>query len=315
MAYKKYSGRFKSSNEERNVCYYIYEPEGKPVGIVQISHGVFEYLERYEHFISYLCENGFLVCGHDHLGHGMSIEKKEDYGHFANENGWKNLVKDTHSLTLLMKKKYGEDIPYYLLGHSMGSFIARLYTKYYGKELSGLLLVGTSGTNPLSLFGMAVAKTAKLLRGERHRSKMIHILAFAPGNIKFIKEFDSLSWIVSKKEVRDEVRGQERTTFLLTAAGYYDLFYMLYAISKKDWYESVPKTLPIALLSGAQDFVGNYAKGVMEVYLKLKNVLVKDVDLSIYPNMRHEILNEHGKEKVYEDIVNWIFAQEKKKKK
>ena len=156
---------YKSANGVSNVTYYILVPEGVEVrGIVQLSHGMCEYFSRYTAFAKYLCGLGFIVCGNDHIGHGASVSRTADLGFFAARDGWKYLVEDVKHLTDLMQRRY-PDLPYFLLGHSMGSLIARLYLLDYGEKLSGCILIGTVG--PISClrqhrtscgFGSALAR-------------------------------------------------------------------------------------------------------------------------------------------------------------
>lgn len=304
-------GTFASSNGENIIHYYIYHPSQstlsgqKPRAILQISHGMCEFLERYENFASYLNERGILVCGNDHLGHGDSVNSPADYGYFGAEDGWIHLVEDLHQLTVLMQERY-PGIPYFLLGHSMGSFVARTYLSWYGNQLSGALLVGTSGVNPMLPVSFPITKAVMMRKGKRYRSQWINDIAFGTYNAKFKPHRTEYDWLSRDEAQVDTYRADPRCTFIFTLQGFWDLFSLLKFISRKEWASTVPVDLPIALLSGAMDPVGQYGKGVKQVHDRLALAGVKDLIIHLYGGCRHEILNETNRETVYRDIASWI---------
>lgn len=305
MNYTKSSNTFKSSNHSTDVTYYIYEPLTTPKGILQISHGMCEYLERYEHFIDFLTGHGFIVCGNDHLGHGKSVSSKDKLGYFAPENGWTCLPDDLSILTKIMKDRY-PDLPYFLLGHSMGSFISRIYITRYADLLDGVIICGTAGTNPLTWAAKIITRLMKKIKGPFHRSNLVNHLMFGAYNSKFDNPKTTHDWITRDTAIVDTYLKDDYCNFIFTTSAFCDLVTLLDTVSKDSWYKAVPKKLPFYLLSGDMDPVGNWGKGTKEVETRLKKENLEDFSSKFYKDFRHELLNEIGKEEVYEDILIWL---------
>lgn len=314
MAYQKYSGTFKSSNGVNRIQYYIYEPESEIRGIIQISHGMCEYLEMYEELISFLCNYGFLVCGNDHLGHGSSISSSQEYGYFAKENGWVYLVKDLKKMNLYIKKEY-PGVPCYLLGHSMGSFIARMYTEAYGDTLDGAIYLGTSGKVHGLIGALGILKVYRKVRDDFYRSGMINSIAFGTYNNHYREEEDNFSWLCHNKDFRGSYVTDERNSFVFTLAGFSDLVSLLYSVSKRKWFKKIPKELPYLLMGGTEDPVGQYGKGVRQVCKRMKKAGCTNVTMQLYVGDRHVLIQEDDKDQVLRDLMNWIREQERKKEK
>lgn len=308
MAYCKSTGTFRSSNGKDRIRYYIYKPEGEIRAILQISHGMCEYMELYEEAIDYFSNHGILVCGHDHLGHGASVISAEEFGYFAEEDGWIYLVKDLKKLNRYIRKEY-PNLPCYLLGHSMGSFIARLYTAQYGKSIDGAIYMGTSGTVSISGIGVALLKMYRRLRDSHYRSTTINSIIFGAYNNRFLKENDTYSWLCQNEDFRRRYITDERNSFILTLAGFEDLVTMLHYISMTKYYEKMPQDIPYLLLSGTEDPVGNYGKGVKEVYEKLAMAGCLKLTMKLYEGQRHVLFQESVKEEVMEEIFQWIEKQ------
>ena len=296
---------FLSSDGRSNIHAYKIEPKEEPCAILQIVHGMSEYFTRYEGFADYLSESGILVVGHDHIGHGKSAEP-ENYGYFGAKGGWKFWVEDTHTLRRIMQDKY-PDLPYVILGHSMGSFILRAYLTKYGEGLSGAIITGTSGQNRLNGFGLAVVKALRKIFGGRYRSQLVHNLAFGANNKKIPSPKNIYEWLSSDAKISAKYAEDPMCNFIFTLAGFADLFGILAFVSRKDWAGKVPKEIPILLASGLLDPVGKYGEGPFEVYEKLKETGHDDVALLLYEDMRHEILNEKGKAAVYGDMRDFIL--------
>ncbi len=301
----KTTGEFKSSDGIHQIRYYVYAPAEPPRAILQISHGMCEYIERYEEFADALCRHGFLVCGNDHLGHGPMAKESGDLGYFGPKDGWKLLPEDLHLLTLRMKKQY-PGLPYFLLGHSMGSFVARRYLSRYGDELNAAVIMGTSGGNPFAGVGILLAKAVIRMRGEKYVSRMLADISMGGYNKRFSEENDKNSWLSREVSIRNKYAGDELCSFTFTASGYRDLFSLLRSVSGRDWAETVPKDLPVLLTSGGMDPVGDFGQGVTRVYHRLKEAGVRDVELKLYPESRHEVLNETDREQVYEDVRAYL---------
>ena len=303
---------FKSSDKSSTIQYYIWRPEAeeyreKPVAILQIIHGMSEYVGRYSAFASWLAEQGILVAGDDHIGHGTSADPK-DYGYFGHTDGWKHLVDDEERLRTILRKDY-PDTPYVILGHSMGSFILRAWLAMYAKaaDVDGVIIMGTCGSNKSLGAGAALTTLLTGLKGEKKTSKFITGLAMGPYAKPFLEEKSPVAWLSRDKAVYEAYEQDPMAGFDFTLGGYLDLFALIRYITADDWYEKVPKNLTMLLTSGSCDPVGDMGKGVAETYDKLKAAGCTDVSLLLYEDMRHEILNEIGKERVWEDMRDFIL--------
>lgn len=308
MSVHKTIETYPSVDGKHSIRCYLYEPEDPPKAILQITHGMCEYLERYEAFAEYLCGRGFAVCGSDHLGHGPLALEAGELGYFAPKDGWKLLPQDVHQLTVRMKKRY-PNLPYFLLGHSMGSFVARCYLELYGKELDGAVIMGTSGGNPFAGVGVRLAEREIRRHGAFYRSSLLNNLSMGSNNNRFRAEQDPNSWLTRDEEIRRAYGKDPLCSFIFTAAGFRDLFSLLRHVSRPEWARNVPKGLPVLLTSGGEDPIGGYGKGVRKVYERLKEAGVADVTLKLYEGGRHEILNEINREEVYRDLGDYLESK------
>lgn len=298
---------YSSSSELSDIFAEAYFPSDniKKRGVIQIAHGMAEHHERYEDFIEFLNNNGFVVYINDHLGHGKSVTSNNELGYFGKEAGYKYLIKDMKKLSKIAKEE-NPDLPFILFGHSMGSMLARLYTENYGNLLDGVIYCGTTGPNSAAGIGIALTKTISKLKGDHYRSELINKLAFGTYNSKFKPQRTSFDWLTTDNDIVDKYLADPYCGFLFTANGYRDLMTLISVISRPDWYTSVPLNLPIYIISGTDDPVGAYGKGVKTVYDGLYDSKHDNVSMTLYDGMRHEILNEAEKEKVYNDILKWI---------
>ena len=279
--------------------------ESAVVGVLEIVHGMAEHTDRYLEAAGYLCDRGFAVYMHEHAGHGRSVAKDEDLGYFGEKDGNERLVDDVKSVAQLAKSKHpGKKLVVW--GHSMGSFIARRFAAKYPGVADGFIFCGTSGANPAAALGALIADTIGKVKGGHYRSPFINNLAFGSYNKKF-NGSTGFEWLsVNEENVRKYV-ADDKCGYLFTAYGYRDLFRLLGSVSGKDWYEAVPKNLPIYLIAGSMDPVGNYGKGVTEVRDKLVQSGHTDVTMKLYDGLRHEIHNEDCRFDVYADIA--AFAE------
>ena len=302
---KKEEFRFRSTNNAVDIRAMRYIPEGEIKAILQIAHGMVEFIDRYERFAEYLCSKGFLVTGNDHIGHGGSVNSEDDWGYLG-DDGNRHILDDMHELTKLTKKEY-PDLPYFLLGHSMGSFYARQYLGEYGDELRGAIIMGT-GFEPLYKVkaGMMVCKLLSVFKGWQHRSNFVNNMAFGAYNDKFKPARTRADWLSKDEKIVDWYVNEPRCSFVFTLNGYYQMFSGIARLHDKDLLNSVPKDLPILFVSGEDDPVGSFGKEVENSVKSLKDVGVKNIEMKLYPNDRHEILNETDKEIVYVDLYNWL---------
>ena len=287
-----------------------WKPEqGEVLGILQIFHGMVEFVERYEEFANFLAGKGFVVVGNDHLGHGASIVSKEDFGFFEEKNGNQIVLADVQRMKQLTEESY-PGVPYYILGHSMGSFLLRQYLCMHGEELDGAIIMGT-GTQPLAVLklGKGLCSLIASVKGWRHRSRLIDKMAFGSYNKRFEPARTRVDWLTKEEAVVDRYLADERCTFLFTVNGYYNLFSSIEQASLDRNLRKMPKDLPVLFVAGKEDPVGNFGKGVEQVRKRFKSVGMTDMTWMIYENDRHEILNETDKETVYKDLYAWLYVR------
>jgi alpha-beta hydrolase superfamily lysophospholipase len=281
----------------------IFIPTGEIKGLFHIVHGMTEYIDRYDHLLAFLAENGYVAFGFDNLGHGKTAKDEKELGFIAHKNGWKYLVHDCFAFSNAVKQLY-PDKDIILMGHSMGSFIARLTAEYKPQFYKKLIICGTSGANPLSKIGLAFAKFKRLINGEKHISKTILNLAFGAYNKRFSGE-TQYEWLTKDREIINKYISDPFCTFKFTISAMIDLMTLLDACNNKKWYSGINKTMPILLISGEEDPVGNYGKGVTEVYNKLTEAGA-NTTLKLYKNCRHEIHNDSCKDEMFNDILAFL---------
>ena len=294
-----------STNGTNKLHLIIWEPAVSPIGILQISHGMIEYIDRYDAFAKYLNEHGFIVVGNDHLAHGQTVKCEDELGYFSADDPSSAVVNDLHQVTLYMKKHY-PDLPYFLMGHSMGSFMARRYLMTYGNTLDGAIIMGTGTHNKAALCtGHAIVNLVSKFKSDTHRSKLLEKLCFGTYNLHTQKR-TSKDWLSRDNAVVDTYLQDPLCRFKFTVNGYRTLFDTLFYIGEPENINRIPTALPIFMVAGDADPVGAYGKGVKSVYKSYKKHGVKDLSLKLYKDARHEILNEIDRELVYADIYNWL---------
>ena len=283
-------------------------PEGEVRAIVQLSHGMVEFIDRYKPLAEDLAGRGILVTGHDHLGHGGSIRTKDDYGYFAQPDGNRAVLDDLHAMTTLTKQLY-PGVPYFLLGHSMGSFYARQYLCEYGAELDGAILMGT-GYQPKALVTLArtVCRVLAVFFGWQHRSALVRDLSFLGYN-KGLEGRTPHDWLNRDPAEVDKYRADERCMFTFTLNAYYSMFTGILRLYDPDFLNRMPKDLPLLFLAGDADPVGEQSKGVQRAIDSLKAVGVQNITQKFYPGARHELLMELNRQEVFADIGNWLDQQ------
>lgn len=306
MNYNFHEHRFPSSDGKNTIYAEIYTPKNvTPRAIVQLAHGMIDYTARYTELANFLCSRGIIFAGNHHLGHGKSVATHDDFGYFADKDGYKYVIEDLNLFNKHLHKTY-PTLPVILLGHSMGSFIARLYAVEYPSTISGLIIHGTGGPNPLVGAGKLLAGIIKTFYGTRHRSKLIENMAFGAYNKKFPKEEGHNAWLtrdVERVACRDT---DEFTSFKFTVSAYGDLFNLLAGSNAKSWFKAFPKSLPTFIMSGDMDPVGNYGKGPRYVYKQLLINGADNVAIRMYEGARHELFNEFNSDEVFFDILEWI---------
>jgi len=294
---------FPSHTNECDIFARIYYPEGTPKGILQLAHGMAEHIDRYDEFAKILCAQGYIFAANDHAGHGRSLKDEAHKGYFAAEDGWTAVVEDLREFRGILKAEYPE-LPYILMGHSMGSFLARTYAARYPDEMDALIISGTSGKNPVLGIAKWLAAREIKKRGAMTPSLLLNKLAFGSYNKQFKPERTGFEWLTTVESIVDAYVADPLCGFPFTAAGFRDLFNGLGEVSESAWAGKVPN-VPILVFSGDCDPVGANGKGVREV----ADALITsghDVKLKLYPGCRHEMLNEACKEEVFGDILNFL---------
>ena len=277
-----------------------------PKAVVQIVHGMAEYIDRYDDLAEYLVGRGFVVCAEDHIGHGKSVLDSAEYGHMPAHGGKDILIGDVHTLYRMVHELF-PDVPYVLYGHSMGSFITRAYLARYGDELAAAVLSGTGNVPaPLSKFGRTLARTLAAMRRETHRSALIDNMGAGAYGKKIENARTDLDWLSTDDAVVDAYIADDLCGFMFTVGGYATLLDLTAEVVTPQCAARVPKTLPVLFVAGDGDPVGGMGKGVKEAAQLLRDAGVRRVDAIVYPGMRHEIHNEIGHERVYDDVASWI---------
>ena len=303
------SFHFLSADGKTQINAARWVPEGEPRYIVQLVHGMVEFIDRYSDFAEYLASHGILVVGHDHLGHGDSVTSKDEWGYMGDQNPSGILLEDMHALRVMTQKEH-PSLPYFILGHSMGSYLLRKYLAFHGKGLAGAIVMGTGDVAPaVAGFGGGLCALIGKTRGWHHRSQTLAKLAMGGGAYK---QFDSTgkeperSWLTRDTEIVKRYYAEPRCTFTFTASGYKALMDAVAFDGKPANIAKIPADLPILLISGDRDPVGDLGEGVRRVDARMRGAGLKDVTLKLWPDCRHEVLNELNRQEVYAYILDWL---------
>lgn len=295
-----------SSRDKHQIYTYKWEQAEDPKAIIQIIHGAAEYANRYDTFAKVLVSRGFTVYSHDHRGHGKSVKDNEQFGYFGERDGFRNLVEDTYEVTKHIKSQH-PDKKLFVLGHSMGSFIARYFTILYSEKIDGLLVVGTGNNSAASLnLGIKVAETYIKANKGHKPNDLLDTLIFKAFDLNFIRDREKNAWLTRDKNSREEFASDSYCGKVFTSYAFRDMFEGVKFVTDPENVARIRKSLPIFVLSGDKDPVGGNGKMVKKAYDLYKKQGIKHVKLKLYKDMRHEILNEIGKQEVYKDIIIWI---------
>ena len=297
---------FQSSTGRTSIHALKCVPDGKPRAVVQIAHGIAEHIDRYRPFMEFLADNGFVVAGNDHLGHGKSIRVPEEQGFFAEKDGWWRVVDDMDKLHGIMSKEYPE-LPYVLFGHSMGSFLTRTYLIKHPDKYDGVILSGTGHQSPaLVLGGNAAASVMAKLNGAMGDGAKLDSLAFGTYLSKIENPRTKFDWLSRDTEQVDKYIADPLCGFVGKIGLYRDMMQGIKFITDKKNIAQMNKEKPVYFMSGDGDPVGDYGKGVERAYKAFCDAGLHDVFMRLYPGGRHEMLNETNKEQVYQDILSWL---------
>lgn len=281
-------------------------PEEKPRAVLQIVHGMAEYVERYDEFARKMAEHGFLVVGDDHLGHGKSVPEGGTFGYFCENDPATVVVRDEHRLKKMTQEAY-PGIPYFIMGHSMGSFITRNYLCKYGTGIDGAIIMGTGmQSRALLCFSKAVAAVLKPLFGSKYVSILLDWGGFGQYNRRIAKPKTKVDWLSKDEERVTAYIADPLCGFRFTVNGFQTLFELIWRLYNKENLLHMPKSLPVLFISGSDDPVGNYFKGVQKAVNSFIDVGMQDVTVRKCESGRHELLNEPEREQVTEDIYGWL---------
>lgn len=297
---------FLSADGKTSIHAVQWVPEGPVRAIVELSHGISEHILRYEPLASYLTQKGFAVVGHDHLGHGSSIIPGAPRLYLGPPGSWETAVQDLNTRRCLAREQFGS-LPFFLLGHSMGSFLARTYLIRYPGTVDGAILVGTGQMSPALLAaGSAVARAECRRSGETKASPLIERLAFGPYNKPFSPARTPYDWLSLDPANVDAYLADPLCGGMPTAGLFRELLYGLRLIRNPRALQNMNLATPILFLSGAMDPVGGCGRGVQAAFRSFQRAGVRDVSLRLYPQLRHEILNEACREDIYQDLCRWL---------
>ena len=281
-------------------------PDGEAKAVVQIAHGIAEHIERYDDFMEFLASNGFVAVGNDHLGHGKSISKPAELGIFAEANGWSYVVKDMDQLRDRMHKEY-PDLPYIFFGHSMGSFLTRTFMIQYPDKYDAVILSGTGHqSKALILAGCSAANMMTKLRGPAGDGKALNDMAFGSYTKRIDNPRTALDWLSVNTENVDKYIADPLCGFVAKVSMYRDMMGGIKFLTNQKNIDKMNKDAPVYFMSGAEDPVGDYGVGVEKAYKAFCHAGLHDVTIRLYPNGRHEMLNETNHQEVYQDILNWL---------
>lgn len=291
--------RILSSDGIHKLAGRLYLPQGEVRGIFQMVHGMTDYTERYDEFLSLLANEGYLAFGFDLLGHGRTAENPSELGFFAEKEGWKHLVEDVKITSDAIREEYGKDLPYFLAGHSMGSFIVRIAAMELVAP-NGLILMGTGGPEPNASLGIALADGIGAVYGKRHISHFMQAMVFSDYDSRFPGDYPN-RWITVDTANLLRYKDDPFCTFRFSVGALSDLIRLQAKANSAAFFSRVPDGMPILLLSGEDDPVGAFGKGVKKVHARLQKKGKSSI-LRLFPGYRHEILQDFCRDAVWKEI-------------
>ncbi|KFF12943.1 alpha/beta hydrolase [Chryseobacterium soli] len=296
----------KNPDDQPKLFYTTFTPDTAPVkATLLIVHGMQEHSGRYAAIADYFAGHGLAVLTYDHLGHGKSVKEKKDIGFFQKNKPDERLINDAIMMSSHLIEKH-PDVPHFILGHSMGSFITRCVLQKIGNQFAGAVITGTGGSlTGLSLLNAYFSLTNTIAP---HSKTFFNALFNTVNNSHFKKDtdFSDTSWLSLNPANRNAFSEDPLCGVPFTNNAFYALFNIYKKATARNWADTIPKSLPLLLISGQNDPIGNFGKGVIETVTHLKDDRFEEVSVKLYPDMRHEILNEEIREEVLNEIYQWI---------
>lgn len=308
---KEYYNFHSTDNDKTKIHGVKWIPEGKPAAVMQLCHGMNEHIERYDEFAEFLNEKGFVVFGHDHIGHGDSVKSDEERGVLHTQKPAKVCAEDIFSNYKIAKKAY-PDLPYFILGHSMGSYLLRVFLTlkaFRFQGANGAVIVGTGSVDYRTAgMGIGVLKGIARFKGWDATSSLVAKLQYNKSYKKFCTDGSDLanSWLSSNLESVQEFCGSSKNNFPFSLNGYRMLLSAAGFADKEENIAKINKKLPVLFVSGQDDPVGDLGTGVKKIFDKYQKAGIEDVSMHLFENMRHEILQEVERQKVFDYIYDWM---------
>ncbi|RLJ31581.1 alpha-beta hydrolase superfamily lysophospholipase [Chryseobacterium sp. 7] len=294
-----------NTDSKSQLFYNLFSPETLKATLL-IVHGMQEHSGRYAEIAEYFANHGIAVLSYDHLGHGKSVKEKKDIGFFQPEKPDERLVADAEMMADYLAEQY-PDVPHFILGHSMGSFITRCLLQKASSKFSGAIITGTGGPLPGINLLRGYLSLANAI-APRHRTFLNSVFTSVNNkHFKKDKDFSDTSWLSVSPKNRKAFEQDDLCGIPFTHNAFYTLFTIYKKATARNWASSIPKSFPLLFISGQNDPIGDFGKGVMHTVSHLKADGFQHVDVKIYPEMRHEILNEEIREEVLKEIYNWIL--------
>ncbi len=288
-----------------NIVYYKHTAE-KPKANIIIVHGMAEHAQRYDNFAYFLTENSFNVYAYDQRGHGKTAGNIDKQGFFADKNGWKKVTADLKKMIEIVKADY-PDLPVFLLGHSMGTFVTRTYIADYEDSVRGVILSGTTGSaGLLGKIGIALTNIIMLFKKKDSPSPLMDSLSFGDFNKAFKPNRTKFDWLSRDEKQVDKYVNDPYCGAVFSVGFYNDMMKGLEYVNKPETANKVRKDLPLYLFAGDKDPVSKNGKQVKEVFEMYKNAGIKDISMKLYEGARHETLNETNRDEVYNDVLSWL---------
>ena len=295
--------RWLTADDGREIFYRVWT-SNKTRATIHINHGMAEHSLRYDSFAKFLNSKGFTVYCQDHRGHGKTKRNKGETGWFADKGGWTRICTDSYELDELIMKEY-PDVPHFIFGHSMGSFLTRTNIALHSSDYRAAVIMGTGASKGIvSKVGRAIALRRCKRYGSKHKDEFLNNLAFG----SYLKKFDYKNegiycWLSSDRSEVKKYENDPDCGFICSSSFYADLIEGLETANDKELISKVRKDLPILFLSGEMDPVGNYSKGVIKASNLYKDAGIDDVRLKLYKDGRHEILNDVMRKEVMADVA------------
>ena len=297
-----------SSDRIHTLHHQFFEPSSEPTATLLIVHGMAEHSGRYAQLAQYLADHGVAVLTYDQLGHGLTATDTAELGYFQRNHPMQTLLRDVILMANELKEKH-PNVPHFVMGHSMGSFIVRTVLQHHSTEFAGAILMGTSDTDPLAPVFLPITKVLNKVK-PKHRNSVFAKTTNVILNSKLKdKESDSkYAWVCKNAASRQAYEDDPLCGFEFTNNGFLGLFSLMVKGLAKDWAKNIDTDFPMLFVSGEEDPIGNMSKGIETLTKRLQDQGFTQIDQRLYSGMRHEPLHETERKQVYADLLIWLEA-------